>query len=230
MPIPANPTLHNKKQNTIYSIRNMLTVGLLALTLYNVFFGLIGVALLWFWTSWTNRTKIILTVIVGSYAVITFAAGFALVTYMNYVRPFQMSGQAMSPTYKDGAYMFADIYDPQKMQLKRGDVIIFESPMDSNKDLIKRIIAVSGETVRIQDGNVYVNDKILDESAYLPADVKTSFDKNYWLQEGQTITVPEKHYFVLNDNRSFGADSRVWGTIPEKNVISIVTSCYWNCN
>ncbi len=100
---------------------------------------------------------------------------------------------------------------------KRGDIMIFRYPGDPSQDFIKRVVALPGERVRIEGGRVYVNDEPLDEP-YI-AEVP------YYDMEEQTV--PEKHYFVLGDNRNRSADSHIWGFVPEKNIVGRALMIYW---
>ena len=93
----------------------------------------------------------------------------------------------------------------------RSQMIIFRSPNEPGLDLIKRLIAMPGDTVEIRKGVVYVNDHPIAEPYRLgppnPAD-------NYDL-----TTVPPGNYFVLGDNRENSYDSRYWGFVPEANIL-----------
>ena len=96
-----------------------------------------------------------------------------LVIYFFVARPFQVSGDSMFPTYKDREYIFTNIISVKLGQVKRGDVIVFKAPIEDNKDFIKRVIGLPGDTVELKDGYVYVNGQRLDESAYLSSDIRT---------------------------------------------------------
>jgi signal peptidase I len=114
------------------------------------------------------------------------------------------------------AYWFGD---PQ-----RGDVIIFDSPVDPNRTLVKRVIALPGEEVEIKDGQVYITDINSDTFP---------LDEPYIMQEpcerdcNLSKQVPDDHYFVLGDNRNSSSDSRSWGTLPEENIIGKAWLIYW---
>lgn len=107
--------------------------------------------------------------------------------------------------------------DPQ-----RGDVIIFDSPQDPSRTLIKRVIALPGEEVEIKDGQVYITD-INDDTFSLDEDyIKEEPNYTY----GPRV-VPEDEYFVLGDNRNHSTDSRSWGMLPRENIIGKAWLCYW---
>ncbi len=133
----------------------------------------------------------------------------------------------MIPTYKHGTYLMADIYNPQKDQIHKGDTIVLKPPIDPEKSFIKRVIALPGETVMLNSGDVYINGQKLDESAYIASDIKTY--GGTFLRDTQVLTVPDGQYLVLGDNRPYSSDSREWGFLPEENIVGKISFCYWNC-
>lgn len=110
---------------------------------------------------------------------------------------------------------------------RRGDVIVFKYPQDPNRDFIKRVIGVPGDTVEVRDGTVFINGAPLVEDYILAT-------PNYVY--GPKV-VPERHYFVLGDNRRNSFDSHAWGAscsdaqmcdfVPEENIIGQAWVTYW---
>jgi signal peptidase I len=101
----------------------------------------------------------------------------------------------------------------------RGQVIVFRPPIaDADEDYIKRLIGMPGDRVEIQHGIVFLNGQRLSEPyrSGLPA-----IDDNYG-----PVTVPPRDYFVLGDNRNDSSDSRVWGFVPESNIIGTPVVIY----
>lgn len=170
-------------------------------------------------------TFVVLYLILGTPFV---AATVFLFCYIFFFRPFQVTGDAMSPAYKNKEYVMTSIIGYRSKEPQRGDVIVFHSPTSPEKDLIKRVIGLPGETVIIQENKVYIDNNELDEGAYLQSNVTTfggSFSK-----EGEPITIPENSYFVMGDNRPFSADSREFGFVPKKEIIGKISFCYYNCS
>jgi signal peptidase I len=161
------------------------------------------------------------------------AAAIFLVIYAFLFRPFNVSGESMYPNFHNGEYVITNligfedlkVYHASFGTLKIGDVVVFVAPPDPSKDFIKRVIGVAGDTVSIKDGSVYLNGKLLDESAYLNPDVKTQ--QGAFLGESQVVTVPANEYFVLGDNRPESADSRTWGFVPKDNIVGKSMVVYW---
>ncbi|MBE0415612.1 MAG: signal peptidase I [Dehalococcoidia bacterium] len=129
----------------------------------------------------------------------------------------------------DGPCMKPNLYTGQRVLVikaaywfsgpQRGDVIIFHSTQEPGKNLIKRVIALPGETVEIRDGKVYINGDPLDEPYIMQEPCERYCDL--------TMQVPDGCYFVLGDNRNSSSDSRSWGMLPQENIIGKAWLCYW---
>ena len=118
--------------------------------------------------------------------------------------------------------------------IKRRDVLVFKYPEEPDRDFIKRVIGLPGETVELRDKKVYVNGTALDEpyvhfleAPSAPSELHevTSFDvrKNYG-----PVTVPADHYFMMGDNRDNSQDSRYWGFLPRENIKGKSLVIYWS--
>lgn len=161
------------------------------------------------------------------------------------VRNFRVDGSSMDPTLEDGQYLLVNrlVYLRVEMDRlakivpfwqadegtsrhaihapERGEIIVFEFP-DSNlnnarKDFVKRVVGLPGETIRMHDGVVFVNEKELDEP-YLP-------EKDH--SNASELTLGEGEYYVLGDNRAHSNDSRAWGAVPDANLRGKVWMVYW---
>jgi len=150
---------------------------------------------------------------------------FFLVVYVFFLRPFQVSGNSMLPNFFDRQYILTNIIGIKFEMPKLGDVIVFKAPPDPDKDYIKRVIGVPGDTILIENGIVYVNGKILDQKKFLPSTTETHGGS--FLKEGATITVPPESYFVMGDNRPGSSDSREWGYVPFKYLVGKSLYAYW---
>jgi signal peptidase I len=159
---------------------------------------------------------------------VLLAASIFLVIYIFLFRPFQVSGDSMYPTFKNGEYILTNLIAIKTNGIQRGDVIVFKAPLEQEKDFIKRVIGLPGDTVMLKDSYVYVNNKKLDESAYLASDVQT-YGASF-MKEGQPVLVPEDNYIVFGDNRPFSSDSREWGLLPTKDVIGKSMFVYFPFN
>ena len=101
-------------------------------------------------------------------------------------------------------------------EIKRGDVIVFEPPFAAPEPYIKRVIGLPGEVVTIEEGKVFVDGALMQESY-----IKTTFHAD------GTWEVPRGEIFVMGDNRNNSSDSRSWGTVPLNNIIGKALFVYW---
>jgi signal peptidase I len=105
--------------------------------------------------------------------------------------------------------------------IRRGDIIVFKYPEEPERDFIKRVIGLPGDTLELRNKRVYINDTMLNEPYvhYLvPPDEEGSggeFDVR--VQYGP-VTVPPAHYFMMGDNRDNSQDSRYWGFMPQEYI------------
>ncbi len=156
---------------------------------------------------------------------LVIAGAIFVVVYAFLFRPFQVSGQSMFPTFKNGEYVLTNIIALKIGKISRGDVIVFKSPIDKEKDYIKRVIGLPGDTVSLSEGKVFLNNQSLDESPYLSPGYNTG--GGAFLDEGGEITVPTDSYFVMGDNRDFSSDSREWGIVTKDKLIGKSLFVYW---
>ena len=118
--------------------------------------------------------------------------------------------------------------------IDRGDVIVFKYPEEPDRDFIKRVIGLPGETVEVRDKKVYIDDTALDEpyAHYLlpvstPSEYHevTSFDVR---ERYGPVKVPPNQYFVMGDNRDNSQDSRYWGFLPRDYIKGKALVIYWS--
>ena len=132
----------------------------------------------------------------------------------------RVEGKSMEPTLQDqdrlivnkAVYQFFD--EPQPM-----DIVMLYYPRDPDKSFVKRIIAKEGDTVRIENGQVFVNEVPLPDS-FVPQEFRSH--ENH----GPEV-VQESYYFVMGDHRNNSSDSRHWGQVPQKYVIGKVQLRWW---
>jgi signal peptidase I len=114
---------------------------------------------------------------------------------------------------------------------KPGDVIVFQYPLDTDRDFVKRIVAVGGQTVEIRDKQVLVD----GVPTAWPAEAK-HIDPRIYSRGISTrdnfgpVTVPPDHVFVLGDNRDNSRDSRYWGFLNERLIKGKAFLLYWSWN
>ncbi len=129
-------------------------------------------------------------------------------------QPFIVDGGSMDPTFATGQYLIVDELSYHFKSPERGSVLVFRYPKDPKKSFIKRVIGLPGETVEINKGEV----KIINEEnpeGFTLDEPYVEFTKD----ESGIFTLESGEYFVMGDNRASSADSRLWGPVPEENLI-----------
>jgi signal peptidase I len=143
--------------------------------------------------------------------------------------PIVVDGLSMMPTLHDQDRMIVNKLSYKIGEPERFDIIVFHAP--ENKDYIKRVIGLPGDTVEYKNDTLYVNGKAYEEP-YLEEYKKQVIDgpltDPFTLEEkiGRE-TVPEGHLFVMGDNRRFSKDSRHIGTVPFDEVLGKTSIIYW---
>lgn len=122
---------------------------------------------------------------------------------------------------------FSNFRLPGYTKPKRGDVVVFTYPEDPKRDFIKRLIALSGQTVEIKNGRTYINGEIVDDPVI--RDVYY-YNRGAYGGQNQKIVVPEDAYYVLGDNSASSKDSRYWGFVKKDLLIGKAQVIYWPLN
>jgi signal peptidase I len=156
-------------------------------------------------------------------SLVLFGAIFAII-YLFIAQPHKVSGNSMVPTFESGDYILTDKLSYRVGIPTKGDVIVLKNPKNESQDFIKRIIGVPGDKVKIENGQVFVNDSTLPED-YLPEGTFTLGGAT--LKEGEETIVPEDKYLVFGDNRNQSSDSRAWGFITRDEIVGKVFFRYW---
>ena len=146
---------------------------------------------------------ILLTAII--YAAVNFATG-----------RFRVEGDSMQPNLHPEQYVLVDKVSYRLGQPRRGDIVVFQYPLATERDFIKRVVGLPGETVTVSGGAVSINGQPLNEP-YIAAPPAYN---NTW-------TLSPDQYFVLGDNRAMSCDSRRWGIVPRDNIIGRAELTYW---
>jgi signal peptidase I len=144
------------------------------------------------------------------YAVLIVTFGFQVA---------RVEGQSMAPTLEDQDRLIVNKLVYRIGEPRRGDIVMLYYPLNPDKSFVKRVIAEEGDTVRIVDGRVYVNDVPLRDD-YVPVEFRSHDD---W---GPQV-IPEGYYFVMGDHRNNSSDSRHWGMVPKKYIIGKVQLRWW---
>jgi signal peptidase I len=131
----------------------------------------------------------------------------------------RVEGMSMAPTLEDQDRLIVNKLIYRIAEPRRGDIVMLYYPLNPDKSFVKRVIAEEGDSVRVVDGRVYVNDIPLHDD-YVPAEYRSHDD---W---GPQV-IPEGYYFVMGDHRNNSSDSRHWGFVPKKYIIGKVQLRWW---
>jgi signal peptidase I len=142
---------------------------------------------------------------------------FFLITFV--AQAFRVQGTSMLPLLQDGERIIVNKFIYRFHPIERGDVVVFWYPKDPSVSFIKRVVGLSGDTVEIRNGVLYVNGQVVredylsprfrDNDTHLPSEVKKGY------------------YFVLGDHRNSSNDSRSWGEVPEKYIYGRAVFRFW---
>lgn len=167
-------------------------------------------------------------------------------------QPFRIPSESMVPTLLVGDFLLVNkevskdgsgnpwsrLIAPT-YEIHRGDLIVFHYPVEPSMHLVKRVIGLPGERVRLHQGRAWINGQPLNEpyvvfrSAAVDSyrdefpqlgSIDPNVDSRWWIQlrslvNGGEITVPPDSFFVLGDNRNDSEDSRYWGFVPRAAIV-----------
>ena len=195
-----------------------------------------------------HAAQSLLYIIIVAIFIITFA-----------VQPFRIPSESMEPTLMVGDFLLVakqdfpvptDALPFPSTPIRRGDVVVFHYPIDPSIHLVKRVIGMPGDHLRLRDGRVFINGRALNEpyAVYRPGpsdNFRDNFPRlsnpdpdvtsNWWIQMKSLVnhgelTVPPRSFFVLGDNRNDSEDSRYWGFVPASVIVGKPLLIYFSLN
>jgi signal peptidase I len=152
--------------------------------------------------------------------VLIVAAAFVIATLVQafLVKAIEVDQRSMDPTLSDGDRILIDrisyrFHDPNK-----GDVVVFRNPAGEGKDLVKRVVAVAGDTVSVHDGVLWLNGVAQDEPFIKEHPILAGFDE---------VTIEPGYVWVMGDNRNDSQDSRAFGPIDIESILGCGFCVIW---
>jgi len=158
------------------------------------------------------------------------------------VQNFKVEGSSMEPTLENGEYLLVNklaylrvdmdrlselipFWEAKESQTRflfqtphQGDVVVFHYPVDPDRDFVKRVVAVPGQTVEIRRGSIYVDGEPLE----------APYDYTGQAHDQMPVRMMgNDEYFVVGDNRRYSSDSRDWGPVPMANIVGKAWITYW---
>lgn len=161
---------------------------------------------------------------------IAVALSLFVLIYAVAAQPHKVQGDSMLPNFQNNNFLLTDKISYRFGEIKRGDVIVFHFPKDPRYDYIKRVIALPGEEVAIDNNHFIIYNQenpqgeILEE-AYLEKDTLTVGKK--YLSPGKKVKMGEGEYFAVGDNREASSDSREWGPVKKEEIVGRAFFVYW---
>jgi len=147
------------------------------------------------------------------------SAGVSVLIILFLYQPVRVEGTSMLPRLEDHDRLFINKFVYHITSIEHGDVVVFHYPRDPEKSYIKRVIALPGDRLRIDHGQVFVNDKALAEN-YVPEMYRDM--RSY----AETV-IPDDSYFVMGDHRSISSDSREFGAVERDLIYGKAVFVYW---
>jgi signal peptidase I len=177
----------------------------------------------------SNRWIVELLVVVA----VAIVVAILLRTYV--VATYSIPSGSMEPTLQVGDRIVVDKLSYELHGVDRANIIVFSTPPNEDcagppvADLVKRVIALPGETISLSDGRVYIDGRVLPEP-WLPPAVRTETypgpsEEPYALHH--PYRVPQGDVYVMGDNRTYSCDSRYWGPVSESTIVGKVDFRIW---
>jgi len=166
------------------------------------------------------------------------------------VQPFRIPSESMESTLLVGDFLLVDKQVASSstdnsasllpsVAIRRGDIIVFHDPVDSTLHLVKRVIGLPGDHLRLHSGQVFINGRALTEpyAVYRPSppdnfrdnfprlqSADPEIDSRWWIRmrsliDNGELIIPIGNYFVMGDNRNDSEDSRYWGFVPREAIV-----------
>lgn len=137
------------------------------------------------------------------------------------VCPFYVKGASMEPNFYDKEYLLIDEISYRFQAPQRGEVVVFRYPQDPREYFIKRIIGLPGETLKMDQGDIYLLDKSTTEWTKITETYLPSTDQTFAL-DSKELTLGPDEFFVLGDNRAHSRDSRFFGPLNRRYLVGRV--------
>ena len=152
---------------------------------------------------------------------VAIAVVLAVIIRVFLFQPFFIPSESMAPTLTEGDRIIVSKIHYRLGSPKRGEIVVFKYPVNPEKDFIKRVIGLPGETLEIRESKLYINGEFVEQPFLPPGLSYGSYGP---------VTIPQGQYFMMGDNRNNSEDSRFWGMLPKENVIGKTLLIYWPLN
>ncbi len=135
---------------------------------------------------------------------------------------------SMEPTLKPGDWLLVDKLCYIGRGPERGDIVVFNAPLEPGDEYVKRVAAVPGDTVEIVECRLILNGVLLEEPYLSPDSYLRTSEEGRTSHFARPVVIPQGRYLVLGDNRPFSRDSRSWGLLAEEEIIGRAELVYFS--
>ncbi|MDD5807144.1 MAG: signal peptidase I [Eggerthellales bacterium] len=173
-----------------------------------------------------QEDRVTVKTVVSGIAYVAFVVIAVWVIKSFIISPYTIPSSSMSDTISIGDNVWSERITYYFSDPKPGDIVTFDDPLNPSRTLIKRVVAVGGQTVDLIDGKVMVDGVALDEPY---TDGKASYPETpaAGVSISYPYTIPDGEIWVMGDNRTNSADSRYFGSIDASSVSGRAIAIYW---
>ena len=151
------------------------------------------------------------------------AAAIVSILLINYVASaYRIRGNSMNAALRDRERVIISKISLALGDIHRFDIVVLTKPNEPDKSIIKRVIGLPGETIEIKKGDVYIDNKKLNQPF-----LEREKDFTYRADSMKPLVIPGNHYFVMGDNRAVSCDSRYFGPVPREYIYGKTLFRYW---
>ena len=167
------------------------------------------------------------SVLIDFTEILLIAVTVFILVYLFVGQLLEITGESMFPTLHNSEQIVAEKISIKISPLKRGEIVIVESPRETKKLLVKRVIGLPGENILIKDNHIYINNQIIKEP-YLDQSVQTS--EGNTIKENIEYSIENDSYVVMGDNRGKSTDSRDYGAVRKDLIVGRAIFVYYPLN
>jgi len=166
-------------------------------------------------------------ILIEFFEIVFIGAAVSLIVFIFIAQLSKVDGDSMLPTLETDERVVVEKLTYKFRDIRRGDIVVAQNPQNGKILVIKRVIAVSGDKIKLAEGKIYINGIELTEPYLSPG---TFTNSKTYLLEGEENFVPIDQYVLLGDNRSKSNDSRDWGFLKKEKIVGKGFIIYWPLN